>query len=88
MRPKMKRSIVQNQQIATFDLFRLTHSKREVDISTTCLRGYIKLGLPVYKMGKAAFVSRSQLAQWIITQSNRVASYPMNPEKEKVSTPC
>ena len=52
-----------------FDLFRLSKSKREVDVSPNTLRGYFKLGLAYYKMGKAIFVSRSQLQAFIIGQN-------------------
>lgn len=49
----------------SFDLFRLSHSKPEVDISSNALRGYFKRGLKFYKQGKAVFVSKSELADFI-----------------------
>jgi hypothetical protein len=55
-------------QTASFDLFRLSKSKREVDVCANTLRAYFKKGLPFYKMGKAIFVSRAQLAHFITSQ--------------------
>jgi len=55
-----------------FDLFRLTKSKREVDLSPNTLRAYFKEGLPHYRMGKAIFVSRTQLQQFITSRGSRV----------------
>jgi hypothetical protein len=49
----------------TFDLFRLSKSKDEVDLCSNTLRGYFKKGLPFYKKGKAIFVSKSELEQFI-----------------------
>lgn len=48
--------------MANFDLFRLTKSKAAVDISANTLRGYHKQGLPLYRRGRAVFVSRRDLA--------------------------
>jgi hypothetical protein len=49
-----------------FELFRLSKSKATVDVCPNTLRSYFKLGLPYYKRGKAVFVSRSELAQFIM----------------------
>jgi hypothetical protein len=49
----------------SFDLFRLSKSKSVVDLSPNTLRSYFKNGLPCYRMGKAIFISRAQLAQFI-----------------------
>jgi hypothetical protein len=54
-----------HQNATSFDLFRLSKSKREVDLAPNTLRAYFKAGLPSYRMGKAIFVSRGQLAQFI-----------------------
>lgn len=56
------------QQAAGFDLFRLSKSKRECDLSPNTLRAYFKRGLPCYRMGKAIFISRAQLHQFITTE--------------------
>ena len=48
-----------------FDLFRLTKSKDEVDLCPNTLRAYNKQGLPFYRRGKAVFVSKAELAQFI-----------------------
>lgn len=49
-----------------FDLFRLTKSKTVVDICPNTLRSYNKQGLPFYCRGKAVFVSKSELAEFIV----------------------
>jgi len=54
------------QQNAPFDLFRLSHSKREVGVCPNTLRKFFKEGLPCYKKGKAVFVSRAQFAQFVM----------------------
>lgn len=64
----------QIQPGTNFDLFRLTKSKREVDICSNTIRAYIKDGLPVYRMGKAAFISRAQLHQHITNKGRRIAA--------------
>jgi hypothetical protein len=49
----------------SFDLFRLSKSKDVVDICSNTLRSYEKEGLPFYKKGKAVYVSKSELEQFI-----------------------
>jgi hypothetical protein len=49
-----------------FELFRLSKSKFAVDVCPNTIRSYFKQGLPCYKRGKAVFVSRSELAQFIM----------------------
>ncbi len=56
------------QPTIAFDLFRLSKSKREVDLSPNTLRSYFKRGLAHYKMGKAVLVSRTQLQQFILKE--------------------
>jgi hypothetical protein len=60
------RRIVQTRERESFELFRLSKSKAAVDVSPNTLRSYFKQGLPCYKRGKAVFVSRSELAQFIM----------------------
>jgi hypothetical protein len=48
-----------------FDLCRVSKSKREVDLSPNTIRAYATHGLQIYRVGKAAFFSRSQLANLI-----------------------
>jgi len=48
-----------------FDLFRIGRSKRVVDISDNTIRGYIRDGLPSYRRGKAVFVSKRELEQFL-----------------------
>ena len=49
-----------------FDLFRLSKSKAVVDVCPNTLRTYNKQGLPFYHRGKAIFVSKTELAQFIM----------------------
>jgi hypothetical protein len=49
-----------------FELFRLSKSKQAVDVCPNTIRAYFKEGLPCYKKGRAVFVSRSELAQFIM----------------------
>lgn len=49
----------------SFDLFRLSKSKAVVDICPNTLREYSKQGLKFYKRGKAVFVSKTELEQFI-----------------------
>lgn len=62
---KLQQLSTVQQSITSYDLFRLSKSKREVDLCSNTIRGYFKEGLPFYRMGKAIFVSRSQLQQFI-----------------------
>ena len=48
-----------------FDLFRLSKSKETVDICPNTLRTYHRLGLPFYRKGKAVFISRTDLTDFI-----------------------
>ena len=49
-----------------FDLFRLSKSKEVVDVCPNTLRAYNKQGLPFYHRGKAIFVSKAELAHFIM----------------------
>lgn len=49
----------------TFDMFRLSKSKKEVDICGNTLRSYNKRGLPFYRQGRAVFISRAELIDFI-----------------------
>jgi hypothetical protein len=49
----------------SFDLFRLTKSKQAVDISANTIRKFARQGLRIYRHGRAAFVSRTELAEFI-----------------------
>jgi hypothetical protein len=54
-----------------FDLFRLSKSKSAVDLCPNTIRAYFKMGLPSYRMGKAVFISRTQLQAFILTTQNQ-----------------
>ncbi|HEV2696139.1 MAG TPA: hypothetical protein VG347_24840 [Verrucomicrobiae bacterium] len=61
-------NIAPSQTIAeNYDLFRLSKSKRIVDLSPNTLRDYFQRGLKAYRCGKPVFVSRSELADFIRT---------------------
>ncbi len=49
-----------------FDLFRLSKSKEVVDVCPNTLRAYNKQGLPFYHRGKSIFVSKAELAQFVM----------------------
>lgn len=51
----------------SFDLFRVSAGKREVDITPNTLRAYMKRGLPAYRQGKAVFISKIELSNFIKT---------------------
>ena len=54
-----------NGQLAGFDLFRLSKSKQSVDVCANTLREYHEQGLNFYRMGKAVFISRTELESFI-----------------------
>jgi hypothetical protein len=57
----------------SFDLVRLTKSKREVDISPNTIRKYARQGLNLYRKGKAVFFSRAELQPFIKQPVNQEA---------------
>jgi hypothetical protein len=62
---------VHSEGSGSFDLFRLSKSKSAVDICPNTLRSYNKQGLPFYHRGKAVFVSKSELAAFIVHARHR-----------------
>lgn len=50
-----------------FDLFRLSKAKSTVDLAPNTLRAYNAQGLPFYRMGKAVFISKAELEEFIRT---------------------
>jgi len=66
----MSATLNTNNQLQTFDLFRLTKAKQAVDLSPNTVRRLAKeSGLRIYRHGKIAFVSKSELAQIIRTRT-------------------
>jgi NurA-like 5'-3' nuclease len=61
---KNQKPAIQNPS-AGFDMFRLSKSKEIVDVCSNTLRAYNRAGLPFYRAGKAVFVSRAELDQFI-----------------------
>lgn len=49
----------------SFDLVRLTKSKRTVDLSSNTIRAYAREGLNLYRKGRAVFFSRTELEAFI-----------------------
>jgi hypothetical protein len=58
-------NLSQGTEAQSFDLFRLSKSKRTVDVSPNTLRGYCRQGLKFYRQGKAVFISKQELAGFI-----------------------
>jgi len=54
-----------NDNEKNFDLFRLSKSKSTVDLCSNSLREYNRNGLPFYRRGRAVFVSKMELDQYI-----------------------
>jgi hypothetical protein len=64
---------------STLEMFRLSRSKDIVDICANTLRGYNLNGLPFYRHGRAVFVSRTELNEYIRDPSvfkKRIAPAP------------
>jgi hypothetical protein len=58
----------------TFDLVRLTKSKRVVDLSSNTIRAYAREGLGLYRKGRAVFFSRAELETFIRNSSQQRAA--------------
>jgi hypothetical protein len=56
-------------QTASFDLIRLTKSKEHVDVCPNTIRAYASQGLDLYRVGKAVFFSKTELAEFIRAKS-------------------
>jgi hypothetical protein len=50
---------------SSFDLARLSKSKQAVDVCPNTIREYARQGLNIYRVGKAAFFSKSELDLFI-----------------------
>lgn len=56
-----------------FDLIRITKSKGAVDLAPNTIRSFARQGLRIYKAGKAAFFSRTELEDFIRTRTQEAA---------------
>ncbi len=65
----------QSLDICKFGFFRLSKSKRVVDVCPNTLRAYNAQGLPFYKVGKSVFVSYAELESFI-RQRNEFKNMP------------
>jgi hypothetical protein len=64
----MQATFIKTEQIAAapgFDFARLSKSKDSVDLAPNTIRKYAKHGLPLYRLGKAVFFSKAELAAFI-----------------------
>ena len=50
---------------ASAEMVRITKAKAAVDISSNTIRAFQKRGLPLYKIGRATFFSRSDLEAFL-----------------------
>ena len=53
---------VENQ---SWEMVRLTKSKKAVDVSPNTIRAYARDGLALYRKGRAVFFSRTELEKFI-----------------------
>ena len=58
---------VNTESNTTFDLCRLTKSKKIVDLAPNTIRAYSREGLALYRKGRAVFFSRAELEHHIRT---------------------
>lgn len=66
---------MKNAQAPTnFDLFRITHAKREVNLCANTLREFNREGLAFYKKGRMTFVSKMELDAFIRERSQTIAT--------------
>lgn len=54
-----------NTSETQFDMFRLTKAKKAVDLCANTIRQYATMGLPLYRRGRAVFVSKMELQEFI-----------------------
>lgn len=73
----MNSNEIMNAGDRQFDMFRLSKAKAAVDLCSNSIRGYAKEGLPLYRRGRAVFVSKTELERFI-----------RNPESFQVATPA
>jgi len=59
-----------------FDMFRLTKAKAAVDLCANTIRGYATQGLPLYRRGRAVFVSKTELERFIRNPESFQANPP------------
>jgi hypothetical protein len=63
-------TVAQNEGV-DFDLFRLSRSKSIVDLAPNTLRSFNREGLRFFRCGKAVFVSKQELADFIRARAER-----------------
>jgi hypothetical protein len=59
----------ENADAHSWDLCRLTKSKESVDVCSNTIRSYAAQGLRLYRVGKAVFFSKAELAAFIRAKS-------------------
>jgi hypothetical protein len=65
---------VNTESIQSFDLVRLTKSKKLVDLSPNTIRAYSHEGLALYRKGRAVFFSRAELENFIRSPAGKVGA--------------
>jgi hypothetical protein len=53
-----------------YDMVRISSAKKTVDLAPNTIRRYASQGLRLYKLGKASFFSKSELAAFIRQNGN------------------
>lgn len=77
----------QQDEPNSFPLFRLTKSKKVVDLSPNTIRAYFRRGLRCYKQGRAIFVSKIELVNFITTQSAADAALAARTKRNRKAEP-
>lgn len=62
---RIKAAVAKVERGPSFDMFRVSKGKKEVDITANTLRAYGRKGLRLYKNGKVVFVSKAELIDFI-----------------------
>jgi len=69
MMKKTSEQVVRTADTFDFDLFRLSKSKSAVDVSPNTIREYARQGLKLRRLGRAVFVSRTELDRFILQRA-------------------
>jgi hypothetical protein len=62
----------------SFEMVRLTKSKSACDVCPNTVRAYAKEGLPLYRLGRAVFFSRAELAEHIRSRALKLVRIKSN----------
>jgi hypothetical protein len=56
----------------SFEMVRLTKSKKTVDVSVNTIRSYARQGLRLYRVGGAVFFSKLELSDFIRSRNQQM----------------